>query len=307
MHVSLWAANNTFQDTSMTVRESFEARNFSLSWRGVAIWGVIAAYLVLVVLFAWNPTPFAQGLAAIGFASALAHCTLSYGWKNTLALLAICMVVTFTMENIGSSTGLIFGHYHFEVGAQLPEIGTISVIVGGVWFGMGYFAWIVAATLLGGADRHLNERFNVIALPLVAAFVMTQWDFVMDPAEATISRASIWHDGGADFGVPLANYLGWLLTSWMFYQVFALYLARRRDVQSPRRDRALRLVAILFYAFSGLTHLTPWLMGQAGHVADAAGHIWRIQDLRERTVAVVLFTMLFTSMLAVLRLTRDEE
>jgi len=34
----------------------------------------------------------------------------------------------------------------------------------------------------------------------------------------------LWHDGGADFGVPLTNYLGWLLTSWMFYQVFALSL-----------------------------------------------------------------------------------
>lgn len=299
-------ASKAFRDHSMTARESLEAGSFSLSRRGIVAWGVIVAYLVLVVLFAWNPTPFAQGLAAIGFAIALGHCALSYGLKNTLALLAICMAVTFTMENIGSSTGLIFGRYHFEVGAQLPHIGMISVIVGGVWFGMGYFAWIVAATLLGEADRNLNERFNVIALPLVAAFVMTQWDFVMDPPEATISKAWIWHDGGADFGVPLTNYLGWLLTSWMFYQLFALYLARRRDVQLPRRDIALRLVAILFYAFSGLTHLTPWLMGQAGDVADAAGHIWRIQDLREMAVAVMLFTMFFTSMLAVLRLIRDD-
>jgi uncharacterized membrane protein len=288
----------------MTAKESFEAGNFSASWRGVAMSGVILAYLGLVALFAWEPTPFAQGLAAVGFLSALAHCTLSYGWKNTLTLLAICLAVTFTMENIGSSTGLIFGRYHFEVGGQLPRVGTITVIVGAVWFGMGYFAWIVAATMLGEADRNLNERFNVIALPLVAAFVMTQWDFVMDPSEATIAKAWIWHDGGADFGVPLSNYLGWLLTSWIFYQVFVLYLAGRRDVQLPRRDRALRLVAILFYAFSGFTHLTPWLMGQAGDVADASGHIWRIQDLRERTVAVMLFTMFFTSMLAVLRLAR---
>jgi putative membrane protein len=224
----------------MAASEHFEARNFSPSWRGFAVWGAVAAYLALVVLFAWNPTPFAQGLAAMGFASALAHCMLSYGWKNTLALLAICLVVTFTMENIGSSTGLIFGRYHFEVGAQLPHIGIISVIVGGVWFGMGYFAWIVAATLLGEADRNLNERFNVIALPLVAAFVMTQWDFVMDPPEATISKAWIWHDGGADFGVPLTNYLGWLLTSWIFLSTFCAVPrpAARRSIASARSRTA---------------------------------------------------------------------
>ncbi len=203
----------------MTAREAGETSGFLLSSREAAVWALLAAYLVLVVAFAWNPTPFAQILAAIGFASALAHSTLIYGLKNTLAFLAICLVISFTTENIGSSTGLLFGHYHFEVGAQLPRIGVISIIVGGVWFGMGYFAWIVAATLLGGADQNLNRRVNIVALPMVAAFAMTQWDLVMDAPESTISKAWIWHDGGADFGVPLTNYFGWLLTSWMFYQL----------------------------------------------------------------------------------------
>jgi uncharacterized membrane protein len=60
--------------------------------------------------------------------------------EETAALLAICLAITFTMENVGSSTGLIFGHYHFEFGALLPHGGVITVIVGGVWFGMGYFS-----------------------------------------------------------------------------------------------------------------------------------------------------------------------
>lgn len=288
----------------MTARKNLEAGEFFLSGRAVFVGTISAAYLVLVILFAWEPTPFAQALAGAGFAIALIHSTLMYGWKNALSLLAICFVITFALENIGSATGFPFGRYHFEVGSTLPRAGVIPVIVGGVWFGGGYFAWVVAATLLGGADQKSSERFNVYALPLVAAFVMTQWDFVMDAPESTISKAWIWHDGGAFFGVPLTNYLGWLLTSWMFYQAFALYLAKR-NVRLPRRDRALRLVAILFYASSGLTHLTPWVIGQSGDVADAAGHIWRIQDVREATVAAMLFTMLFTSLLATLRLARN--
>ena len=198
--------------------------------------------------------------AAIGIASALANATCMYGWKNTLAFFTICLAVTFALENLGSLTGAVFGRYHFEIGSQLPYVGVIPIIVGPLWFGMGYFAWIVAGTMLGGADQHLNRQLNVIVLPLVAAFVMTQWDFVMDAPESTISKAWIWHDGGADFGVPLTNYVGWLVTSWIFYQVFTLYLSKRRDVRSPRRNRALRFAAILFYAFSGFTHLTPWLL-----------------------------------------------
>jgi uncharacterized membrane protein len=290
----------------MSTAETLANKNRHSPWREAALWALIAVYLALVVGYAWNPTPLAQMLAAIGIVSALAHGVGSYGWKNTLAFLAICLVVAFAMENVGILTGALFGRYHFEVGAQVPHVGVVPVIVGPLWFGMGYFAWIVAGTLLGGADRKLNRRSNVVVLPIVAAFVMTQWDFVMDAPASTISKAWIWEDGGAVFGVPLQNYAGWLLTSWAFYQVFALYLAGRGELRPVRRIRSLRLAAILFYGVSGLTHLTPWLMGQSGEVADATGHLWRIQYLRETAVAVMLFTMFFTSMLAMLRLAGDE-
>ena len=269
-------------------------------------WTGFAIYLVLVVVFAWNPTPFAQVLAALGIAIACAHAALFYGWKNAAVLLAICLAITFTMENIGEATGFPFGHYHFEVGSNLMRVGTIPIIVGLLWFGMGYFAWVVAGTLLGGTHRRLSGKVQLIALPIVAAFVMAQWDVVMDPPEATISKAWIWHDGGAHFGVPISNYLGWLLTSWLFYQAFAIYLSRRRvPTWTVSQGRAFSLSAILLYLCSGLTHVTPWVMGQSGDVVDAAGHVWRIGDLRETTVVVLLFTMAFTSMLAGLRLATD--
>ena len=272
-----------------------------------AFWIVFAVYLALVVGFAWNPTPLAQCLAAVGIVAACAHAALSYGWKDALILLTICLVTTFTIENIGAATGLPFGHYHFEVGSNGLHVGAIPIIVGPLWFGMGYFSWIVARTLLGGAHSPLNRKIELVAWPVVAAFVMTQWDVVMDPPESTISKAWIWHDGGAHFGVPLSNYLGWLLTSWLFYQAFAIYLSRRRNVAAwtAEQRRMLGLAAILLYLGSGLTQVTPWLMGQSGEVADAASHVWRIEDLRETTVVILLFTMVFTSMLAALRLATD--
>ncbi len=111
----------------------------SFSQPEAAFWTVLAVYLALVIGFSWNPTPLAQGLAAIGILAACVHAALSYGWKDALVLLAICLVITFTMENIGAATGLPFGHYHFDVGSSLPRVGAIPVIVGPLWFGMGYF------------------------------------------------------------------------------------------------------------------------------------------------------------------------
>jgi uncharacterized membrane protein len=275
--------------------------------REIALWLAIAFILAAAIGYSWDPTPFAQALAAILIGSALLHGAFLYGVRTVLVLFVMSVTITFAVENIGAATGFPFGRYHFEVGSDLPHVGSIPIIVGPLWFGAGYFSWVVASILLDGADQRLDRPLHVVALPVVAAFVMTQWDLVMDPPESTISKAWIWHDGGADFGVPLSNYLGWLLTSWMFYQVFALYL-RHGAVgwrPGPQQHRKLLLIAILFYASAGLTHVVPWLTGNSGEVADAAGHVWQIDDLRETTVAVMLFTMFFTAMLAMLRLMKE--
>ncbi|MBO0751931.1 MAG: carotenoid biosynthesis protein [Bradyrhizobiaceae bacterium] len=272
----------------------------------IAIWLAAAAYLVLVVGFAWNPTPFAQGLAATGIAAAFVHASFTYGLKHALALFIACVAVTFAMENLGAATGFPFGHYHFRVAPDLPHIGAIPMVVGPLWFGMGYFSWTVAGILLGGADFRLRERSNDIVLPVVAAFVMTQWDLILEPPSATVSKAWVWHDGGAFFGVPASNFFGWLLTSWLFFQVFALYLRGRGDAlaRAAGLSPAFRAMAVFFYLSSGLTHLTPWLIGQVGEAVDGAGHIWRVQDVRETAVVTMLLTMGFTSLLALLRIFR---
>ena len=293
--------------------------------RATALWLLIAGYLLAVICFTWNPTPIAQALAAMGVVGACLHASMTYSFRHMLALFAICVVTTFAIENLGVATGFPFGHYHFEVGADLPHVGSIPVIVGPLWFGMGYFSWRLASILLDGADRRLDRNLNLIALPVVAAFVATQWDMVMEPAAATIGKAWIWHDGGAIFGVPLSNYFGWLLTAWLFFQMFALYLRHQRgpwmqarafssEVGTGSREEnaskensnqtALNAIAILFYVCGGLTHVVPWMMGQSGEVTDAAGHIWKIAELREATVATMMFTMVFTALLSALRLAK---
>jgi uncharacterized membrane protein len=273
----------------------------------IVLWLATAGILIAAIGFSWNPTPFAQTLVVIFIGCAFAHAAMTYGPKRALALFVICIVITFAMENIGTSTGFPFGSYHFEVDAGLPSIGRIPIIVGPLWFGAGYFSWVVASILLDGADRQLERPVNFVALPIVAAFVMTQWDLVMDAPNSTIAKVWIWHEGGGVFGVPLSNYFGWLLTSWLFFQAFAFYLRRSTGPAQQRQPSIkLRAVGILFYVSAGLTHVVPWMMGQAGDVVDAAGHDWRIHDIRETTVAILLLTMCFTALLAALRLYADD-
>ena len=56
---------------------------------------------------------------------------------------------------------------------------------------------------------------------------------------------------------------------------------------------------------AGITYVMLWIMAQSGEVADGGGHLWRVQDVREATVVLMLFTMFFTSLLAAMRLASD--
>src|SRR5215831_18978081 len=148
----------------------------SRSRREIALWLAVACILVAGVGFSWKPTPFAHALAAVFVACALVHAVILYGARRAAVLFGISLAITFAIENVGVATGLPFGRYHFAVDAGLPRIGRIPMVVGALWFGAGYFSWVVAAILLDGADRRLDRTLDLLVLPVVAAFVMTQWD-----------------------------------------------------------------------------------------------------------------------------------
>jgi uncharacterized membrane protein len=271
----------------------------------IVLWLSIVGILAAAISFSWNPTPLSQALAVIFIACALVHAAFAYGARCALILFIVCSAIAFAMENLGGATGFPFGVYNFEVGANLPHVGLIPIIVGPLWFGAGYFSWTVASVLLDGADRQLDRPFNVVALPIVAAFVMTQWDLVMDAPNATVAKVWIWHDGGGMFGVPLSNYLGWLLTSWLIFLSFVLCLNHFGLRLNSRTSLRLPATGILFYVGAGLTHIVPWIKGTTGVALDARGYGWQVQDIREATVAILLLTMVFTALLAALRLLRQ--
>jgi putative membrane protein len=51
---------------------------------------------------------------------------------------------------------------------------------------------------------------------VIAAATMTAWDVVMDPGQ-TRAGSWVWEAGGAYFGVPLQNFMGWMVTTLTIY------------------------------------------------------------------------------------------
>ena len=268
------------------------------------IWCLIIGYFVWTLLDAFFHPVSAHVSAMIRvlfvIVIAVSHAMTRYSLKQLLVFLGITFVVSNGYENLSILTGFPFGHYHYTdaLGAKLF---LVPLIIFPAYFGNGYMAWSLAHVLVGAFGKRLRSA-QIWTVPLIAAFVMVLWDLQMDPIAATISKKWIWHDGGAYFGVPFVNFIGWLLCVYTFYQLFALYMCRQ-DIKSEQNGRDMTDRSYWYQpAVAFLTASLPWvtlaLTADNSVVADATGKQWQTMDIYQSMALVAIFTMWFVCILS---------
>ncbi len=261
----------------------------------------LALWLLLVVFAGDNVLPVfphsfprslmaaAQIIPAALFA--LIHGALAYRLRGILGFAVASLGVGYVMETLGVFTGFPFGHHYFTDGMG-PSLLGVPILMGPAYLGMGYVAWTVARVILtSGNSENALAGPRAVTLPLAASFVMVAWDFSFDPALSTYGRYWIWTQGGAYFGVPVSNFLGWYLTNYLIYQLFALYLRRRSSVANPLRPADARL-AVLFYAVCAAgCVLRAASAPLPAVVADPTGAVWRVSDINSVCALAAIFIM----------------
>jgi uncharacterized membrane protein len=262
-------------------------------------WVLIVIYAMLSILRSFAPDLLPQSIATplISFLPLIfifVHGSLSYRLRDLLVFVTITLVVTYSFENMSVLTGFPFGHYYYADTLGL-RLFLVPVVIGLGYVGTGYIAWTIARVIAGAPHSPLSGHLT-FTVPLLAAFMMVSWDLTIDPIFSTINHAWIWQDGGSYFGVPFSNFLGWLLTTFVYLQLFTLYLKQRRrpNVQSTdeQPSRTSSLQAILFYGVIGARPILNSLTGNmSGTVTDPAGMVWRLQDIYAVTGLMAIFTM----------------
>lgn len=231
-------------------------------------------------------------------AFALLHGHLLYRLRGILIFTALCLGSGTFFESLSLRTGFPFGHYYFT-DLMGPKLFQLPFLLALAYLGMGYLSWILALAILG----HQTEQprgLRVILLPLIASCIMTAWDLSMDPVWANIDHGWVWKQGGSYFGVPITNFLGWSLTTYVFYQSFALYL--RRLPTQPLPSQLWRL-PIIFYAACAIGNVL--LIAQPGipaAITDPSGRQWLTSDILRANVLVSIFVMGGFALIAWLRL-----
>lgn len=232
------------------------------------------------------------------------HGARIYRSRGILVFAGSCLGVATFFESASLRTGFPFGHDRFT-DLMGPKIFGLPILLALAWVGMGYLAWVVGLALLGDENKPLSGTRIVLA-PLAASFVMTSWDVSMEAVWADVDRGWVWLDGGSCFGVPISNFLGWFLTAYVFYQLFALYLRNRETVPVPTSHWRF---AIVFYALSALGNLLVAVPSSLGEVfVDATGKPWMISHILWTSRLVSIFLMIPLSLIAWFKIaTRPQE
>lgn len=268
----------------------------------------IATTLVVILLLTRNLISAGVGGAVLLLAQTvlltvftLLHGSRRYGWRAILVYYAVTLLVSNILENISILTGFPFGNYHYTSG---PQLFLVPLAIGPYYAAIGYQAWTIA-TLLVGEVRRGAGWLTAIGTPVVGSFAMVAWDLAMDPTRATIQKFWIWENGGGFFGVPLVNFLGWSLTTYMFLQVFALYLRYGPEPATlPEPTTASHVQPLLLYAATAGTFVMDFLTGERTTVTDALGQTWRTSDIYETSVLTTIYGMVFITVLAAFSLAR---
>lgn len=220
----------------------------SLAYTFLFLYALTLAILILVPIRIPLFTILLVSLSTLFFfLFALTHGWRTLGARRLLTLLGLTFVIALVLESVGVLTGWPYGPYHYtnRLGPRLLGLVPIPILL--AWFMMVYAAQqVVEGTTASLLPSRLTFPWAAW-LVFLEAMALTAWDLVMDPL--MVSRAHwVWEVRGAYFGIPVQNYVGWMLTGILIYGTY--YAIHRHPVPPDDRDRAWQALPVLAYTLT---------------------------------------------------------
>jgi len=188
---------------------------------------------------AWLTTPANQRVASFMFAfggqttvvlgaiAGIFHAASRLGWLTTWWIFAASFTLSLVAELAGTTTGYPFGPYSYTTQLGYLIGGKVPFNIPTSWFFMLYASLAICGRFLSATGPAAKWRWAA-----VAALVLTAWDVSMDPAMVATTHW-VWSLPSAEgasvvrrialsdlfYGMPLTNWLGWLLTGFVVARV----------------------------------------------------------------------------------------
>lgn len=188
--------------------------------------------------------------------------------RSELLMLSVAAGLGFLAEVLGVHYGFIFSPYHYTSVLQ-PQLFGVPLVMLSAWMVLVAY---VRQMLDWSADVPSAPRSGLLkALP--AAAWMTAIDLVIDPLAANQLGYWRWQQSGAYYGIPLHNFIGWFVVSWLIFGLL------RRRAEENAVARYVGLSIVLFFSAIAFSY-GLWAAGGVGVLLSLLD--WRIRRLKTR-------------------------
>ncbi len=145
------------------------------------------------------------------------------GWRKGLPLLLLLSAIPLIVEAQAVVTGFPYGGFHYSDAMGPKAFDLVPWTVAFAYLPILLGSFTLASRIPGG---------GWIRIVMGSAAILVIADLVLDPA---IVHAGlwIWEDGGAYYGVPAVNFLGWLLTGAVYSAI--LYVAFKDRLEAGEK------------------------------------------------------------------------
>ncbi len=221
----------------------------------------------------WLQTPANQQVMSIGYTyggqttvvlgavaglAFLAHCI---GVSRALLVFGVTFVLSLGSELAGTATGLPFGVYSYTDQLGFKIAGLVPFNIPTSWFYMLVASLAICGRFLPGTDDNRSKWW----WSLVGGLVLTAWDVSMDPAMVKTTHW-IWNIPDLSnqsafvqfigkphfFGMPITNWLGWLLTGILVARAMLAIVPPSEWVEKMAPSR----LPLVLYGVNGLLPIT---------------------------------------------------
>jgi uncharacterized membrane protein len=221
--------------------------------------GVIPAYLPYQI-------PFARqfGYILVLFVAFHAFKNLKF---RALIFLGIALAAGTLSELLGTTYGWIYGQrYYYTAPDKVFGLVPFTVLI--TWVAVIYLAYSITNIVDPAKNHvtlkkavHIGSFMYILLLSALDGFLAMNLDMILDPVYVR-SGGWVWQDGGAYFGIPISNFIGWFIVAFASTLIFRTY-SLRKPVDMAQKIDFIFFTPVIAYVIFGVVKygILSYVMG----------------------------------------------
>ncbi|MBU9714746.1 carotenoid biosynthesis protein [Evansella tamaricis] len=189
---------------------------------------------------------------------AILYFTRQSNYPTNIIIIGSVFFLTMFMEGVGVKTGLFFGEYDYKSDFG-PKLFGVPITIGFAWMMVIATSQVLASPLLSLLH---TSKIKGLLFSLYGAFIATSLDLIIDPVAFHVKEYWIWHESGFYYDIPLSNFSGWFILSFILHYFIYILLPMDALSKPPVKRSYWRQYMVYLYGMIMLMFILIAMMNQ---------------------------------------------